>query len=136
MRFKKNERGMTLVEIMIVLAIIASIMSVLLPTIQRNLKKSKVSETKLIMNNIIQALNQYSTDCGKIPKSLEGLVTAPGDCSNWGPEAYLKKLPKDGWKNDFVYTPKGSNYELKSFGSDGKDGGDGYDKDITQDDLD
>jgi general secretion pathway protein G len=130
-----NEKGMTLIEIMIVLAIIGSVMAVLLPNIQRNMQTSKVKETKLAMNNVINALNLYSTDCGKYPKSLDGLMNAPADCTNWGPEAYMKKAPQDSWKHDFVYEAEGNSFTLKSLGADGREGGDKYDKDITQDDL-
>jgi general secretion pathway protein G len=126
---------MTLVEIMIVLAIIGALMAVLLPNIQRNLNKSKINETKLAMNQTINALNLYYTDCGKYPKSLEGLVKADADCPNWGPEPYVKKAPKDAWKNDFVYEVDGSSFSIKSLGADGREGGDSYNKDITQDDL-
>lgn len=130
-----NTHGMTLVEIMIVLAIIGSLMAVLLPNIQSNMQKSKVKESKLIMNNVINALNLYATDCGKYPKALENLITAPADCTNWGPEAYMKKAPQDSWKHDFIYELEGNNFNLKSLGADGREGGDKYDKDITQEDL-
>lgn len=131
----KNSKGMTLIEIMIVLAIIGSLMAVLLPGITSRLDKSRVSETKIAMGQITNQLNMYYTDCGKFPTSLEGLSKADADCSNWGPEPYMKTLPKDGWKQDFVYEIDGNNYILKSLGSDKREGGDGYAKDITSEEL-
>ncbi len=131
----KNSRGMTLVEILIVLAIIGSLIAVLLPGITEKLNKSKVSNTKIAMSQVINALNMYYTDCGKFPKALEGLSKADADCSNWGPEAYMKKTPKDGWNREFTYEVTGSTFLLKSMGGDGREGGDGLNKDISSEEL-
>lgn len=130
-----NQLGMTLIEILIVLAIIGSLMAVLIPNVTSRLDKSRVSETKIAMGQVNNALNLYYTDCGKFPKSLDGLIKADADCSNWGPEPYLKKMPKDAWKHDFSYEIEGNNYTVKSLGSDGREGGDGYAKDISSEDL-
>lgn len=130
-----NSKGMTLVEILIVVAIIGSLMAILLPNVQSQLNKSKVKETKIAMNQVINALNLYYTDCGKYPSSLEGLVKADADCSNWGPEAYIKKAPKDSWGTDFAYEIEGNNFVIKSLGADRREGGDGYDKDLTSEEL-
>ncbi|PIS09728.1 MAG: type II secretion system protein GspG [Bdellovibrio sp. CG10_big_fil_rev_8_21_14_0_10_47_8] len=131
----KNNRGMTLMEILIVLAILGSLMAILLPKITGNIDKSKVGETKIIIGQVITALNMYFTDCGKFPESLEGLVTADASCSNWGPESYIKKTPKDAWQREFQYSMEGNSFVLKSLGSDGREGGDGYGKDISSEDL-
>lgn len=134
-RFLGNRRGMTLIEIMIVLAIIGSISALLLPRLTGAMDKSKVKEARIQMGQIMQALSMYYTDCGKYPASLENLVTADANCSNWGPEAYMKKMPKDPWQHDFAYELHGSEYSLTCFGKDGREGGAGFDKDITLEDL-
>lgn len=130
----RDSRGMTLIEILIVMAIIGTLMAVLLPQVMNRLGKSQVNSTKLAMGQVIQALNLYYSDCGKYPASLEGLITAD-DCSNWGPTPYLKKEIKDTWNTSFQYAVEGGNFTLKSFGRDKREGGDGLDKDITQDDV-
>lgn len=130
-----TERGMTLIEILIVLAIIASIMAFLVPGVTRQLDKSKVQETKIQIGQIMNALNLYYTDCGKFPSSLDGLIKPDADCSNWGPEPYLKKAPKDAWNRPFQYSLDGNQYTIKSLGADGREGGDGYAKDISSDDV-
>jgi general secretion pathway protein G len=130
----RNQKGMTLLEIMIVMVIVGGLAAVLLPTVFSRLEKSKVNQSKLAMGQIATSLTLYYTDCGKYPASLEALAQAD-DCSNWGPEPYMKKLPKDGWSKDFVYESSGGSYSMKSFGADGKEGGDGKNKDITAEDL-
>ncbi|MDG0817440.1 type II secretion system major pseudopilin GspG [Bdellovibrio svalbardensis] len=130
-----NRKGMTLIEIMIVLAIIGGIAALLLPRLTGQLDKAKQKEARIQMSQIVNALSMYYTDCGKNPAALENLVTQDANCSNWGPEAYLKKSPKDPWGHDFVYELNGNEYNLKCLGKDGKEGGSGYDSDITLEDI-
>lgn len=131
----RNSRGMTLMEILIVMAILGSLIAVLLPQVTSRLDKSKQGETKIIMGQAMNALNMYYTDCGKFPESLEGLTAADANCSNWGPEPYMKSAPKDAWQRDLVYAIEGSGFILKSLGKDGREGGDGYSKDISSEEL-
>lgn len=135
MSLLKNRKGMTLIEIMIVLAIIGSIAALLLPNITGQLDKSKVKEARIQMTQIVNALSMYYTDCGKYPQSLEGLAKADAECSNWGPEPYYKKDLKDPFNHELVYEVTGTEYSLKSLGKDGKEGGSGNDKDITLEDI-
>ncbi|MGZ5279702.1 MAG: type II secretion system major pseudopilin GspG [Pseudobdellovibrionaceae bacterium] len=131
----KNSRGMTLLEIMIVLAILGSLMAVLLPQFMGAQDKSKVKETGIIMSQLVTSLNMYYTDCGKYPESLDGLVKADAACANWGPEAYRKNVPTDPWGTPFAYSVEGGSFIIKSLGKDKKEGGDGYAKDISSEDM-
>ncbi len=131
----KNSRGMTLLEIMIVLAILGSLMAVLLPQFMGAQDKAKVKETGIIMGQLINSLNTYYTDCGKYPESLEGLVKPDASCANWGPEPYRKSIPNDPWGTPFQYSVEGTSFVIKSFGKDKKEGGDGYGKDISSEDM-
>lgn len=135
MSLLKNRRGMTLIEIMIVLAIIGSIAALLLPNITGQLDKSKVKETRIQMTQIVNALSMYYTDCGKYPQSLEGLTKADANCGNWGPQPYYTKKLTDPFGNEFVYELNGAEYSLKSLGKDGREGGSDFAKDISLDDL-
>ena len=128
-----NQKGFTLVEIMIVLAIIGSIFALMGDKIFGALDKSKIKEAKIQLGQISQAVSMYYTDCGKFPQTLENLRKADANCANWGPEPYYKKEAKDPWGNAIVLDLNGSEFNLKSLGKDGKDGGSGYDKDILLD---
>jgi general secretion pathway protein G len=127
---------MTLIEIMIVLAIVGSLMAILLPRFTGQRDKAKVSETKILMGQLINALHMYQNDCGSFPTSLDSLKTADANCSNWGPEPYVKNEPKDSWENAFAYSLEGGNFVIRSLGSDKREGGEGYAKDISSEDLD
>jgi general secretion pathway protein G len=132
-RHIKNQKGFTLVEIMIVLAILGAIFALLSGRIVGARDKAKVKETQIQMGQISNALAMYYNDCGKYPASLDSLQKNSGDCSNWGPEAYYKKKLVDPWNNPFAYELNSSEYTLKSLGKDGKEGGTEYGKDISAD---
>lgn len=136
----RDEAGMTLIEIMIVIAIIAGLMAVLGTSANSYLQKSRVENAKIQMKEIGNQLEGYNLACNMYPteeQGLQALVTSPGDeaCPNWGPEPYMKKLPKDPWGKPFIYMSDGSTYELRSLGRDGKEGGSGYEKDLSSADL-
>jgi len=134
-----NKRGMTLIEIMIVVAILATLAAILGKAVASAGRKARVKEARIQIGELSKALDMYYTDCGHYPSSDEGLnALAPGGestCQNWGPEAYLKKKdPLDPWGHPFVYTLDNGNYIIKSLGEDGKEGGTGYAADITNND--
>lgn len=137
----RNNRGMTLIEIMIVIAIIAGLLAVLGTMAFSRLKEARVSTAKIQMKSIGQALESYNLACNSYPSTemgLEALVEKPSGeaCANWGPDAYLKKgALKDPWKGNFIYESDGSTFELKSTGEDRKEGGEGNAKDILYSEL-
>ena len=102
----QNEEGMTLLEIMIVLAILGGLIAVLATNVMSRFKKAKVEQTKVQMNQVGTALDMFYTDCGFYPEELGGLVSAPSECSNWGPDPYVKNMPRDAWGNEFEWQEK------------------------------
>lgn len=122
-----NSRGMTLMEIMIVVAIIGGLASILMPNIINNYNRNKIKQTKVTIGLIVQALNTYNMDCSKYPSALEFLTKPDPECSNWGPDPYMKKLPNDEWGKPFTYEASGSNFKITSPGYKGKE--------ITSDEL-
>ncbi|MBX9765861.1 MAG: type II secretion system major pseudopilin GspG [Bdellovibrionales bacterium] len=131
----RNQKGLTLIEIMIVLIIVGGLMATLGSTVMSNFRKAKIKQARLQMGEVAKALEIYSGDCKQYPTSDEGLAAlteAPASCKSWGPDPYLKKnVLKDPWNNEFVYELNGSSFALKSLGKDKKEGGSGEDADIT-----
>lgn len=121
-------RGFTLVEIMVVLAILGLLISVALPRFAGRTEEARLQTTRLQIENLSAALDAFEFDCGRYPSTLEGLdalKNEPADTPGWkGP--YLKKsVPLDPWKNAYVYVSPGVravDYDLSSAGPDRQDG--------------
>ncbi len=126
----KNRKGFTLVEIMIVLAILGSIFALLAGRFAGARDKAKVKEANIQMGQISNSLANYNLDCNKYPAALDGLKKAD-DCKNWGPNAYYQGKLEDPWGKPFHYEISGAEFVLKSLGKDGKEGGSGFDKDLV-----
>lgn len=125
-----KQMGFSLVEIMIVLAIIGTILGMIGSRINNARQKAKVKEAKIQMDSIANGLSMYYNDCGKYPKSLDGLVKADADCPNWVDPYYKGKL-QDPWNGEYQYENSGNEFVLKSFGQDGREGGAQLSRDIV-----
>ncbi len=138
-RTSNSQKGFSLVEIMIVLGIIGAIIAMIGPRVVGANDKAKVRQAKMLLGQVSDQLNNYYTDCGKYPQSLDGLMKEDPDCSGWGPTAYMKpnKGSKivDPWGTEIEYSPtENGEFTLKSLGKGGQPGGTGFAKDITLDD--
>lgn len=136
---KLNRRGMTLIEIMIVMIILGGLLAIIGNQVFSRFGKAKVQQAKIQMSEIGKALLIFNTDCQHFPTSEQGLnalLEAPSDCQSWGPEAYLKKNQlKDPWGSDFIYEMDGSKFTLKSYGADRREGGTGNNADLSSEDI-
>jgi general secretion pathway protein G len=134
-----NTRGFTLIELLVVIAVIAVLAGLVGPMVFRNVGDAKTTAAKAQLELFGLALDQYRLDNDYYPSSaqgLEALRAAPqGEpaARNWrGP--YLKKaVPLDPWGRAYMYTVTTSAYTLYSLGRDGKEGGEGEDRDIGRD---
>ena len=130
-------RGMTLIEILVVLVLIGIVLGIVGGNFIGRGEKAKADAAKVEIGQIAQALDLYKLEVGRYPTTQEGLqalVSAPTGTANWnGP--YWKKaaLPKDPWNNEYRYVSpaQGAPFEIVSLGSDGKEGGEGIEKDIS-----
>jgi len=133
---RKHMSGMTLIEILVVLVLIGIVLGIVGGNFIGRGEKAKADAAKIEIGQIGQALDLFKLEIGRYPTSQEGLqalVTAPAGVTTWnGP--YWKKttLPKDPWGNEYKYAAPGQHgaYDIISLGADGKEGGEGVDKDI------
>jgi len=126
----KNEKGFTLLEIMVVLIIIGVLAALVAPRFIERADEAKVEATKAQMQNIAQALKMYRLQNSRYPDSGVGLnaLVNPGK----GGKRYMDSVPKDAWGNSFVYLAPGvhGDFDILSFGADGKAGGAGFEADL------
>jgi len=124
--YKKT--GFTLIEIMLVVAIIGILAAMVVPRLTGRTKQARAAVAKADVDvNLPLALDLYELDIGEFPSGLDHLRDNRDDNDNWqGP--YLKKIPKDPWGRDYYYVYPGehnrSDYDIYSAGADGAPGTD------------
>ncbi|MEH6581977.1 MAG: type II secretion system major pseudopilin GspG [Halioglobus sp.] len=127
--------GFTLMELLVVLAILGLLMSLVGPQVLNQLGGAKVKTAAIQIKDLEQALEMYKLDTGRFPTTDEGLPALskkPSGASGWnGP--YLKSdVPLDPWKREYLYKYPGDHGELDiySYGQNGSPGGEGEDTDV------
>jgi general secretion pathway protein G len=132
----KKVFAFTLLELLVVVAIIGLLAGYVGPKYFGQLGKAEVKAARAQIDALEKALDQYRLDVGRYPSSEQGLnalVVQPGGISKWaGP--YLKKgLPLDPWDKTYFYKSPGEHgeFDLFSYGRDGTPGGSGENADIT-----
>ena len=140
---KKNfdNRGFTLIELMVVIVILGILAGLIVPRIMSRPEEARQAKAMIQIESIETALKLYRLDNGSYPSTeqgLQALVEAPevGNLpGKWREGGYLEKgrVPKDPWDNEYIYLSPGTHddYDIISYGSDGEPGGEGKDKDIT-----
>jgi general secretion pathway protein G len=136
------QRGFTLIEIMVVVIIIGLLVAIVAPNVIGNVDKANVTKAKADIRAMKSALELYYLDNSTYPTSeqgLEALVTRPNDPNlrNWNPRGYMERIPNDPWNNPYQYLYPGNRaeFDIYSFGSDGRPGGDDLAADIGNWDL-
>ncbi len=125
--------GFTLVELMVVIAIIAILATIVGYNVINSMDDAAVSQAKAQIKNFKTALMAYRLKYNRFPSTAEGLEAL---IKNDKGINFLdsKELPKDPWGNPYVYSSESSRqYSIISYGADGRSGGSGYDADITGD---
>lgn len=135
----RKQSGFTLIEIMVVVAIIAILGATVVPLIMDRPNEARVVRAKTDIQKYSAALDLYKLDNFNYPSTeqgLQALVEKPSgdpEPANWNASGYIQKLGKDPWGRDYVYQSPGEGgaYDILSLGNDGSEGGDGFDADIS-----
>ena len=134
-RPQRRQRGFTLMELLVVLAILGLLMSLVGPQVLNQLGGAKTKTAGIQIKDLEQALEMYKLDVGRFPSTNEGLaalVDKPASAAGWnGP--YLKgDVPLDPWNREYHYKYPGERGELDiyTYGQNGTPGGEGEDQDV------
>jgi len=131
-----GESGFTLVEMLVVIAIIGLVMGLVGPRVLSYLGEAKVKAAKIQIESFSSALDLFYMDVGRYPSANEGLtalVERPADAPVWnGPYLKNASVPADPWGHVYLYRVPGERtpYQIVSLGSDGQEGGTGTAADI------
>jgi len=128
----RRQRGFTILEIVIVFILLAGIMAFVGPKIFEKMGQAKSAEQRIRTQTLVGNIEMFKLEVGKYPDNLGALVRNPGSDKWNGPYAKDTDL-KDAWGNDYRYTVPGQGkpYDLLSLGADGKEGGEGENRDVT-----
>jgi general secretion pathway protein G len=125
--YARSSKGFTLIEIMIVVTIIAILSAIIIPNVINYPKRARVTAAKLQIQQFKTPLELYYNDKGRYPSTEEGLEALVK-------EGLIKKIPMDPWNNPYHYRYPGEinpdEYEIWTYGADGKEGGEGFNADI------
>ena len=144
-RKKRMQKGFTMVELMAVLIILGLLATVLVQNFMGSTDKARKITTKANLKILHTAVMQFKMDTGQFPTEEEGLlalIEPPTELVDLvEPGGYLEttEVPKDGWGNEFyyeLYPESGRPFVIISWGADGEEGGEDYDKDLYSTDPD
>lgn len=134
---KSRQEGFTLVELLVVMVILVLLASLVAPRVIGYLGSSKVKTAKIQIESLSTSLELFKLDAGRYPTSQEGLaalIKRPTNVSTWnGPYLKKNKVPNDPWGNAYIYKQPGekAEFDIFSYGADGKSGGDNENGDIS-----
>ena len=138
---RRDQKGFTLIEIMVVVVILGLLAALVLPRIMGQEDKARVETSKVQIRSLEDALDAFKLDNGFYPTTDQGfdaLIKKPEAGRipmKWREGGYLKpaRIPKDPWGKDFIYLSPGNEgreYDISSYGADNEPGGEGNNADI------
>ena len=126
-----EERGFTLIEILVVMAIIGMLAIMVAPNIFNQQAGAQIDAALSQISSLEAALDTYRLDVGEYPDSLEGLRENISGRAAWNGPYLRRDVPLDPWGNEYVYDSNGREFTLSSYGPDGEQGGEGDVADIS-----
>ena len=135
---RRRIQAFTLIEVMVVVAILAVLAALIVPRVMSRPDEARVVAARQDISSLLQALKLYRLDNLRYPSTEQGLgalverPTLPPAPPNWKPGGYVERLPRDPWGHPYQYLHPGLRGEIDvfSFGADGAAGGEGNDADV------
>ena len=141
MKIKLDDRGFTLIQLMVVIVILGILAGLIIPRIMSRPEEARQSKAIIQIESLETTLKLYKLDNGSYPSTeqgLQALVEAPSVGSlapKWIEGGYLEKgkVPKDPWNNEYIYLCPGAHgdFDIISYGADGEPDGEKKNKDIN-----
>ena len=128
-RLQRND-GFTLIEILVVMAIIAMLAVMVAPNLFNQQAGAMRDVARTEISTLEAALDIYRLDVGEYPDTLDGLMEDDTDRASWNGPYLRRAVPTDPWDNEYVYEGNGREFTLLSYGADGMSGGEEDDADI------
>ena len=128
--FNRRNKGFTLIEILVVMAIIGMLAVMVAPNIFNQQAGAQRDAALSQISSLEAALDTYRLDVGEYPDSLDGLRENDSGRASWNGPYLRRAVPVDPWGNDYVFDSNGREFTLFSYGPDGERGGEGNDADV------
>jgi general secretion pathway protein G len=134
---RKSERGITLIEMMVVVVIIALFAALVGPKMLGQADKAKRTAARVQINSFMTALDAYKLDIGNFPTTDQGfaaLRVKPENSTQWAGPYLTQDIPLDPWAHPYLYKypgDHGDEPDIISYGADGQEGGEGNNADIV-----
>ena len=126
----QRDDGFTLIEILVVMAIIAMLAVMVAPNLFNQQAGAMRDVARTEISTLEAALDIYRLDIGEYPDTLDGLMEDDTDRASWNGPYLRRAVPTDPWDNEYVYEGNGREFTLISYGADGMSGGEEDDADI------
>jgi general secretion pathway protein G len=130
-KMRLRQRGFTIIELLIVMAILGMLAVMVAPNLFNQADSARQDAARSQISSLGSALDAYRLDVGQYPDSLEGLVRNTSSRSTWNGPYLRGNVPNDPWGNPYIYQSTGRDFTLISYGADGRQGGEGNDADIS-----
>ncbi|MCL1961101.1 MAG: type II secretion system major pseudopilin GspG [Desulfovibrionaceae bacterium] len=134
--YRRPARGFTLIEILVVVAIIGLLATLVGPKVMGIWGNTQAKAARIEISNLVKTLDVFKLDVGRYPTNAEGLqalVTKPANTTGWNGPYLTSGLPNDPWGNPYRYANPGPNggIQILSLGADNAPGGEGDNADIS-----